>query len=46
MWKIHIVFPDDEKLISEKGKYFPQGQEHPEPELKRIRQKGCDCSAV
>ena len=44
--KIYIVFPDDEKLISEKGKYFPQRKEYPEPEFKRICQKGCDCSAV
>ena len=36
MWKIYIVFPDDEKLIFEKGKYFPQRKEYPEPEFKRI----------
>ena len=27
-------------------RYFPQRKEYPEPEFKRICQKGCDCSAV
>ena len=34
------------EIISEKRKYFPQRKEYPEPEFKRICQKGCDCSAV
>ena len=46
MWKIYIVFSDDKEPLSEKRKYFSQGKEYPEPEIKRICQKGCDCSAV
>ena len=33
-------------LYPRKGNIFPQRKEYPEPEFKRICQKGCDCSAV
>ena len=39
MRQIDLVFSDDKEPLSEKGKHFPQGQKHPESELKEFARK-------